>query len=227
MRIRHVRALPESHSRAEEALVGCDPRWEAQTVTALLLCIPMIVVAAGAALPVQETKPAATGPETFHVTVTVTGKEDVTGQVTVPMTIQINRYTPEHARAAMLDGFKRSGYPGFLLALRDSPIAGFLELRGQKSVIRWAHQEPNGAGRKVTIVTDKPVYFIGLGKPGAKPTAGYEVGVLRLDLDNAGKGDGIMAAAARVKRSGESAVQIDDYAETPLKLTMVPSGASR
>jgi len=40
-----------------------------------------------------------------------------------------------------------------------------------------------------------------------------------LKLDKGGKGDGTMAAAARVKPGGETGVRIDDYAEKPVTLT--------
>ena len=38
-------------------------------------------------------------------------------------------------------------------------------------------------------------------------------------MDKAGKGDGTMAAAARVKPGGETGVRIDNYAEKPVKVT--------
>lgn len=162
------------------------------------------------------------GPETFAVTATVTATGAAAGSVTVPITIRIDRYTPEFARVAMTDALRyQGGYPGFLRALREAPIAGSLELADQKFTIRWAHQEPTEGGRRISIVTDKPVHFIGSGKANAKPTAGYEVAVVQLTIDKSGKGEGTMAAAARVKPRGTTAVQIDDYAETPVKLTAV------
>lgn len=123
----------------------------------------------------------------------------------------------------MTDGLKYRGYPGFLAALRDSPVVGSLEVGGRKFPIRWARQEASGARRTITIVTDKPVYFVGLGKPGAKSTAGYEIAVAKLDVDASGAGEGILAAAARVKPRDVTDVEIDDYAETPLKLSVLPA----
>jgi len=163
--------------------------------------------------------------ETFHVTATASATGAATGDLSVPMTIRIDRYTREHARTAMIDGMKRNGYPGFLQALRDAPIAGSLQVANQKFTIRWAHSEPDGEHRTVTIVTDKPVYFVGLGRPNAKPTAGYEVAVVKLNVDQNGTGDGEMAAAARVKPRGTDAVQVDNYADAPLKLRIVPPTA--
>jgi len=164
----------------------------------------------------EQTAPAG---ETFHVMATASMARG-TGGVTVPITIAISRYTREHSRVAMTDALKHNGYPGFVRALRQAPVAGTLTLNGRPFSIRWAHQEPRDGGRTITIVTDTPVSFIGLGQADAKPTKGYEVAVVKLELDATGKGDGIMAAAARVKPGGEGAVRIDDYADTPVKLTV-------
>ena len=174
----------------------------------LLLFAPMM-------LPAQE--PA----EVFDIVATATPTGSATGGVTVPMVITIDRYTPERARGTMTDALKYRGYPGFLEALRAAPRAGSLEAAGQTFVIRWARQVDAESGRTISIVTDTPVYFVGGGRRGAKPTAGYEVAVAQLTVDKSGRGSGTMAAAARVKPGGETGVRIDNYANEPLKLTAV------
>lgn len=192
-------------------------------MTVLSLSLTMLLAAVQAGSPASN--PAAAqpaGPETFDVTATATAQQGAAkGSLTVPMTIQIDRYTPEHARVLMTDALKYSGYPGFLRALRDAPRAGSLEVGGQKFVIRWARQEPGEGGREISIVTEEPVFFLGSGKADAKPTAGYELGVVLLTMKASGRGEGTMAGAARVKPRGGTSVQIDDYAQTPVKLTAV------
>ena len=189
-------------------------------MTVLSASVPAIALAAVLALP-------QTGPETFAIVATATpaGASAASGGITVPMTARIDRYTPEHERAKMTDGLKYDGYKGFLNALRVAPQAGTLEVAGQTFAIRWARQVPTDTGRTVSLVTDQPVFFVGGGRRGAKPTAGYEVAVVLLNLDKTGKGEGTMAAAARVKPGGETGVRIDNYAETPLKLTVSVGGA--
>lgn len=168
-----------------------------------------------------EARQAPRGPETFTVTATVLPKSgNAAGAITVPIAIQIDAYTPPSARTKMLDGLKYGGYPGFLLALRETPTAGSLEVAGERFAIRWAREEPAETGRRVTLVTDAPIHFVGGARKGAKSTAGYEVAVLLLNVDAAGRGDGTMAAAARVKPKDVTGVQVDDYAETPIKLTV-------
>lgn len=163
-----------------------------------------------------------TAGETFDLVATATpaGRSAAAGGVTVPMTARIDRYTPEHERTKMTDGLKYDGYKGFLNALRVAPKAGTLDVAGQTFVIRWAREVATANGRTISLVTDQPVFFVGGGRRGAKSTAGYEVAVILLTVGNDGSGDGTMAAAARVKPGGETGVRIDNYAETPLKLTV-------
>jgi hypothetical protein len=99
---------------------------------------------------------------------------------------------------------------------------GTLEVAGEKFTIRWARSVETAAGRTLSFVTDTPVAFVGVGRRGAKPTAGYEVAVIQLTVDKAGKGQGTMAAAARIKPGGETGVRLDSYAETPIALTASP-----
>lgn len=160
------------------------------------------------------------GPETFQITASVLPAANAGGAIIVPITVQIDRYTPEYARTKMTDGLKYGGYPGFLLALRETAAAGSLQVAGQSFAIRWAREEKAENGRRITLVTDQPVHFIGGGRRGAKPTAGYEVAVVLLNVDAAGRGDGTMAAAARVKPKDVTGVQVDDYAEKPITLTV-------
>jgi hypothetical protein len=168
----------------------------------------------------QATAPAQPlGPETFDAKVTLEAPPPAVGTVMVPVTIQIDRYTPEHARTTMSDALKHNGYPGFLRALREAPPAGHVDINGRKVTIRWARQVPDETGRQFSFVTDQPIYFVGGALKNAKPKAGYEVGVILMHLDKAGKGDGTIAAAARVKPYEVTGVQLDDYAEKPVKLT--------
>jgi hypothetical protein len=165
------------------------------------------------------------GPETFDIVATATAGANAKGTLTVPLTVQIDDYTPEHDRTAMTDALKYNGYPGFLNALRSAPKAGTLDVAGDKFAIRWARTVDTDTGRIVTIVTDQPVAFVGQGRRGSKATAGYEVAVMQLTLDKTGHGTGTMAAAARVKPGGETGVRIDNYADKPLTLTATVHGA--
>jgi hypothetical protein len=191
------------------------------TVPSAALPLAIVVALLAAPFPQSGTTPDPLGPEDFDVKVTMTAPPPAVGTVVVPVTVHVDRYTPEHARVTMTDALKHGGYPGFLRALREAPRAGYFDIAGRKVVVRWARQIPDDSGRALSFVTDTPVYFAGSTRRGAKPTAGYEVGVLQLRLDREGRGEGTLAAAARVKPLDVTGVQIDGYAETPYKVAAV------
>ena len=157
-------------------------------------------------------------PETFRANAHVAGS---TGASAATIVIRVDRYVADHDQTAIRDALKSGGYSAFLTALRAAPTLGDVTLGDQKFTLRWATQEPIKNGRTIVLVTDKPVFFAGGGAVNAKPREGYEVAVIRFNIDDAQLGTGEMAAAARVKPGGTTGVVIDDYAEKPIKLTSV------
>jgi hypothetical protein len=177
----------------------------------------------GAASLAAQTSRKPGAPERFSANATVATASGA-GAATVQIAIQ--RYTPDADRGAVESALKGGGYPAFLTALRKAPEVGTIEIGGQKFAIRYARQTPTPKGRVVVVVTDKPMFFVGGADPDAKPRAGFEVGVVRLELHEAGIGTGIMAAAAKVKPDPENGVQVEDYAQQPIKLEMVRRNVS-
>jgi hypothetical protein len=182
----------------------------------------LLVLAAFALLPAanvaQHPRPL-TAPEAF--TSQIEARTAVSGAATY-IRIQIDRYTADHDRTAMEDALTHGGYPSFLIALRKAPAVGHVELGGEKFTVRWAREKPTPkGGRAITVVTDAPVYFVGGGRTDAKPRTGFELAVVELAVDEFGIGLGKMAAAARVKPDGSGGVVLEDYAEQPIKLTLV------
>ena len=191
-------------------------------MSVLSASLPALLVAAALAVP--QAGPATA--ETFDIVGTVTPNGAVAkGAITVPMTVSLERFSPEFERTKMTDALKHGGYPGFLTTLRASSQVGTLEVAGETFKIRWAREVPNETGRVISLITERPVAFIGSTRRGAKPTAGYEVAVIQLTLDKTGHGTGEMAAAARVKPGGETGVRIDSYTDKPVALTVTVHGA--
>ena len=186
-------------------------------------CLAAAILVASAAAPtatsIPQSKNAAGAPETFSARAHV-GTDAANADVY--LTIRVEKYTPEKEREAVLKALQTGGSAAFLEALHKSPVAGQLDTGKQTFPIRWARDtRDEKGGRVITLVTDKPVYFVGAGVPGAKPRAGYDVAVIQLKMDPAGVGQGTMAAAARVKPGEPEGVQVDDYGSEPVKLMSV------
>ena len=144
------------------------------------------------------------------------------GAAAATLQIHVDRYSPEADRTAVENALKHGGYANFLNALRKAPQVGRVQVGERQFAIRWARETktPDG-GRTIVVVTDKPIFYVGGGAADAKPRAGYEVGLIQMTVDGVGFGSGTMAGAARVRPGGEAGVQIDDYADEPIKLVTV------
>jgi len=161
----------------------------------------------------------ATAPEVFSATAQA---KTTSAAVSGTLEVRVTRYTPDFDRKAVEEALRLGGYPRFVTALRSAPEVGQLLLAGGKPyMIRYARETADGAGRTIVLVTDRPVLFIGSGRPDAKPRAGFEVAVVRIQVDASGRGSGTMAAAARVRPDGDGGVLLDDYAEEPIAVTNV------
>ncbi len=180
----------------------------------------LIGVLALAASPHAVQSPRNSGaPETFTANAQAQG---AAGAIAATIQIQIQRYTPDFDRNAVETALKSGGYAAFLTALRKAPEVGTVAVGDQKFSIRYAHEVKTAKGRTITLVTDKPVFFVGGGATDAKPRAGFEVAAIRMDINDVGLGSGSMAAAARIKPGPEGVgVQVDDYAAEPIKLVTV------
>ena len=173
-----------------------------------------IVLLTSVVLAQKDIKP----PETFTASAQVLGNN---AGSSAQVTIQINQYTSEKDRTTIQDALKAGGYQGFLPALRGAPDVGYVEMNGRKVTARWARQQTTEKGRTISIVTEAPMAFVGGASVDAKPRAGYDVAVIQLNVDQIGLGTGSFAPAARVKPGGPSGVEVDDYAEAPVKLVTV------
>ena len=159
-------------------------------------------------------------PETFTANLNVAGATGGAGAATIQ--IDIRRYTPDADRTAVETALQTGGYPAFVTALRKAPEVGAVSFSDRRWPIRWARERPSGKfTRTIVVITDQPIFFVGGGSVDAKPREGYEVAVIQMEVDNVGMGSGTMTAAARVKPGGETGVQIDDYADKPIKLVTV------
>lgn len=158
-------------------------------------------------------------PVDFSASVQATG---ALGAIATTLKVHIDRYTEDRDRTALLAALTKNGYQAFLPVFRKVPVVGYVQIKDQKWDLRWAYQQQTNGRQTVTVATDKPIYFFGGGSADAKPRAGYELAVIRLDVDDIGMGKGTLSGAARVKPSGDGqAVEVDDYAGAPVPITTV------
>jgi hypothetical protein len=128
----------------------------------------------------------------------------------------------ESRRTRVTDALRYGGYGNFVTALRTLPSVGTVALGRRTVEIRYADEREDATGRRLILVADQPLFFLG---DEAKPRAGYELTLVELRFDAAGAASGTMAGAARVKPGPDGQVVIDDFAEAPVPLISGPGPA--
>jgi len=146
--------------------------------------------------------------------------KNATTSVTTTFTIKVTRLMSEASRTRVTDALQHGGYGNFLPALRALPPIGTIALDQREVQVRYAREQPDGKGYRLTLVADRPLFFFGADP--AKARAGYELTIVDLRIDDQGAGTGTMAGAARVKPTPDGGVVLDDFAQAPVELTVRP-----
>ena len=173
----------------------------------------LVMGAAGAGLAAQAAK------ETLTATATLSTAAGA--KASAPVTIVVSRTTSEAEAAKLIDALKSGGAAALNKALVGIAPTGSVRIgSGAEVATRMTLERTTDKGRLLTIVTDKPLLFVGGALPGAKPKAGYDFGVLDIEIDGAGKGSGTLAPAATIKVSG-TAIVVADYGSEAVRLVDV------
>jgi hypothetical protein len=136
--------------------------------------------------------------------------------ITSKVTVGVDRLMEESRWKRVTDALKHGGYPNFVNALRMLPPVGWVEVNKRRVELRYAREEQRPAGRRLVVVADKPLFFLG---DESKSKPGFALTVIELNIDANGAIKGSMAGAARVKPSLEGDVLLEDYAEALVTLS--------
>src|SRR5690349_11825112 len=111
------------------------------------------------------------GPETFTAMATV--KTAGGGTANAPITIVVDRKMSQEEADGFTGAFKTGGAPALRKKLDGVPATGSIRLgSGTPTPTRLTLERATDKGRLLTIVTDKPILFLGGGLPEAKPKEG-------------------------------------------------------
>jgi hypothetical protein len=177
-----------------------------------VVCVAVLAVSALSA-------GAQAGKETFAATAAV--KTAGAASASAPVTIVVDRKMSQAEADKFLAAFKTGGAAALRKALEGVPPTGSVTVgTGSPTPTRLTLERVTDKGRLLTIVTDKPILFLGAGVPDAKAKEGYDFAIVDLEVDAKGNGSGTMAPAAKVTvQQGVFVVQ--DYASELVRLTGV------
>lgn len=164
------------------------------------------------------------GAETFTATASV--KTAGGAAATAPVTIVVTRKMPKDEADKLIASFKSGGVTALRSALGGVKPTGSITLgKGAATPTRLTIERTTDKGRLLTIVTDRPILFLGSGIPGAKPKAGYDFAVADLEVDASGNGTGSLAPAAKITVKQDAFV-VEDYGAERVELKDVAKKAA-
>ena len=157
--------------------------------------------------------------EKFTATASVKGAGGA--EATAPVTVTVNHKMSQAEADKLVAAFKSGGAAGFRKALTGIAPTGSVKIgAGKATPTRVTVERTTDKGRLLTMVTDRPILFLGAGVPGAKPKTGYDFAVIDLEVDANGAGSGTIAPAAKVTVK-DGAFVVEDYGGETVRLTKV------
>ena len=147
-------------------------------------------------------------------TITATAQMKTAGgaSASAPLTVTLERLSSEAERQQVMAALKNKDGSASIRALLDKwkPI-GSVRLGGTVTPVKYAFARPSGGGRLITVVTGAAIAFVGAGLPSAPPRAGFDLGLVLLDVPASGGGHGELAPATKLAINAEGALVTDDY----------------
>jgi hypothetical protein len=155
-------------------------------------------------------------------TITATAKVKTAGgtEATAPVKITIERFSTNAERAAILDALKNKGTEGLRSLLATRTQVGTIQVGGQTTPLKYISTRTTAGGRLITGVSGSPIAFVGAGAPGAKPKAGFDLGLVIVEVAASG-GHGELMPATKVKLDDKGAIVTDDYSDEVVQLTNI------
>lgn len=159
-------------------------------------------------------------PERFEAVAIVTGNI-ATGR-TARLEIIVERWSDDEERAVLFEALKAAGKRSLPEALlKREPVGRIMERGKLGETLRYSRQVPReDGGRTIVLALDRPLGFVESWY--SARTTDYNVTLVRLDLDENGKGQGtLMAGAELTWDEGNQQITITNYSSEPVRLTKV------
>ena len=139
--------------------------------------------------------------------------------------IVIERWSSEHDRDALISTLKDKGSDALLSALQKLPRVGYIRRAGGGSIgwdLHFARERKlDDGGRQIVVATDRPMSFW---EAANRPrSADYDFTLADIRFDGDGKGVGKLTVAAKISVNKDGAIEIENFANEPVRLTDVRS----
>jgi hypothetical protein len=157
-------------------------------------------------------------PEQFSAT--AFGQNGMFAGKSVSLNIYITDYSSDQEVEDLAATLKTKGSDALLKAVRKMKEKGRVSTTGR---IGWrigvVRQHPTDKGRRIVMFSDRPISFY---EAGAAPRSkDYEFGMLVLDVNDKGEGEGLLYGACKVKFTADDQLEVENFGQAPARLAAV------
>jgi len=139
------------------------------------------------------------------------------GGANATLTVVVQRYTSDGDRKKLIEALKKGGTAAARAQLLKGRDVGILQIGDRQTAIKYVYSRKTLTGRQVTAVTAEPIAVAGA----EKPSAGFDLGLILLDLDASGAGRGDLVPATKIRVNEDGAFETEDYNGVVVHLTNV------
>jgi hypothetical protein len=157
-------------------------------------------------------------PEQFSAT--AFGQAGMFGGKSVGLNIYITDYSSNQEVEDLANTLKTKGSDALLSAIQKMKEKGRVSPTGS---VGWAvpvvRQHSTAKGRRIVMFGDRPIGFYEARS--APRSKGYEFGMLVLDVNDKGEGEGLLYGACKVKFTKDDQLEVEHYGQKPARLAAV------
>jgi hypothetical protein len=157
-------------------------------------------------------------PEQFSAT--AFGQGGMFAGKSASLNIYITDYTSDQEVEELAATLKTKGSDALLRTLQKMKEKGRVATTGRVGwTVPIVRQHTTEKGRRVVMFADRPISFYEAST--APRSRSYEFGMLVLDVNNRGEGEGLLYGACKVKFTKDDQLQVEHYDQAPARLSSV------
>jgi hypothetical protein len=156
-----------------------------------------------------------TKPEVYSATAVYTSGPSGT----IPIKIYIKSYTSDEEVVQLATILKNEGSDALLKAINKQERGRLAPARKTGTDVGVVRMRKTEKGTTIRMLMERPVGFMELFRN--TRSTDYPFGILQMELDNEGKGEGTLVVAAKIKFTDDNTIEVESYGIQPLRLIAI------
>jgi hypothetical protein len=155
-----------------------------------------------------------------HFSATAIGQQGMFAGKSVTLNIYVTDYSSDQEVQDLAATLQSKGSDALLNAVQKMKAKGNVAVTGYTGWrVPVVRQRPTEKGRRIVMFGDRPISFYEAAN--APRSKSYEFGLLILNVNDKGEGDGLLYGACKVKFNKDNQLEVEHYGMAPARLAAV------